>query len=176
LIYWQIFLAFFIPGIIAYGGGPASIPLIEYEVVHRYEWLTRVEFGEALAFGNVLPGPIATKMAAYIGYEVGGIAGGIVALLATVVPSLLLMIALLSILYRYRDSVRVRRLTIIVKPAIAVMLTVMAYSFFENSFDQIGPVHTFFLGIISLLCIEKFKIHPGFILLAALIYGGFAFS
>ncbi len=114
MIYWQIFLAFFIPGIIAYGGGPAAIPLIEYEVVHRYGWLTRVEFGEALAFGNVLPGPIATKMAAYIGYEVGGITGGIVALLATVVPSLLLMIALLSILYRYRDSVRVKRLTVFV--------------------------------------------------------------
>ncbi|WP_373308348.1 chromate transporter, partial [Virgibacillus salexigens] len=33
MIYWEIFLAFFIPGILGYGGGPASIPLVENEVV-----------------------------------------------------------------------------------------------------------------------------------------------
>ena len=63
MIYWQIFLAFFIPGIVGYGGGPASIPLIEHEVVDRYGWLTVQEFSEVLALGNSLPGPIATKLA-----------------------------------------------------------------------------------------------------------------
>ena len=63
MIYVEIFLAFFIPGIVGYGGGPASIPLIEYEVVERYGWLTVDEFAEVLALGNALPGPIATKMA-----------------------------------------------------------------------------------------------------------------
>lgn len=60
---WYLFLAFFIPGIVGYGGGPAIIPLIEIEVVQRYEFMTRQEFGEVLAMGNALPGPIATKMA-----------------------------------------------------------------------------------------------------------------
>lgn len=60
MIYWEIFLAFFIPGILGYGGGPASIPLVENEVVHRYGWLSVSEFSEVLALGNALPGPIAT--------------------------------------------------------------------------------------------------------------------
>ncbi len=61
MLYWNIFLAFLIPGILGYGGGPASIPLIENEVVQRYEWMTVQEFSEVLALGNSLPGPIATK-------------------------------------------------------------------------------------------------------------------
>ena len=65
--YWEIFVAFFIPGIVGYGGGPASIPLVENEVVGRYSWMTVNEFSEMLAIANSLPGPIATKMAGYIG-------------------------------------------------------------------------------------------------------------
>ncbi|RKJ34138.1 chromate transporter, partial [Butyricicoccus sp. 1XD8-22] len=75
MIYIQIFLAFFYPGILGYGGGPATIPLIEHEVVENYGWMTTSEFSEVLALGNSLPGPIATKMAGFIGYEVGGVLG-----------------------------------------------------------------------------------------------------
>ena len=98
MIYWSIFLAFFIPGILGYGGGPASIPLVEKEVVDRYSWMTTQEFGEVLALGNALPGPIATKMAGYIGYMEGGILGAFVGLFASVAPSLILMIALMMTL------------------------------------------------------------------------------
>lgn len=94
MTYWHIFLAFFIPGIVGYGGGPASIPLVQNEVVNRYGWLTVSEFSEVLALGNALPGPIATKMAGYIGYQQGGILGSIVGIFATVAPSLILMIVL----------------------------------------------------------------------------------
>ncbi len=103
MIYWEIFLAFFIPGIVGYGGGPSSIPLIQAEVVDRYGWFTVSEFGEILAVGNALPGPIATKMAGYIGYEVGGIVGSFVALFATVAPSLIAMLFLLGILLKFKD-------------------------------------------------------------------------
>ena len=75
MIYWQLFLAFFIPNIVGYGGGPAIIPLIENEVVGTYGWMTHQGFAETLALGNALPSPIATKMAGYIGYRVGGVLG-----------------------------------------------------------------------------------------------------
>ena len=54
MIYVDIFLAFFIPGIIGYGGGPASIPLIENQVVSTYGWMTTAEFSDTLALGNAL--------------------------------------------------------------------------------------------------------------------------
>ncbi len=171
IIYWQIFLAFFIPGILGYGGGPASIPLIENEVVDRYEWMDVNEFSEALAIGNALPGPIATKMAGYIGYEEGGIIGGIIGVFATVAPSLFLMIILLGFLYRYKESPKVKRMTSYIRPTIAVLLGVMAFNFFCTSYSDSGIWQTLFLVVISFLLLERWKVHPALVIMAAMCYG-----
>lgn len=172
MIFWEIFLAFFIPGIIGYGGGPASIPLIEYEVVSRYGWLSVEEFGEVLALGNALPGPIATKMAGFIGFEQAGIFGAGVAVFATVAPSLILMIALLSLIMKYKDSPKVKAMTNLVKPTIAILLGLMAYRFFESSYSQLGIVQTGALIVISYVLLEKVKVHPAYVIAGALVYGG----
>ncbi|MBS4178823.1 chromate transporter [Lederbergia citrea] len=173
MIYWQIFLAFFIPGILGYGGGPSSIPLIENEVVGRYDWLTVHEFSEMLALGNALPGPIATKMAGYIGYQQAGIPGAAVALFATVAPSLILMIALLGLLLKYKDSPKVKKMTLLVRPAIAVLLGVMTISFFLSSIsiEGSGYVQTILIAGVSLLLLQKWKLHPAYVIAGALVYG-----
>ena len=171
MIYFHLFLAFFIPGILGYGGGPASIPLIENEVVDRYKWLTVKEFSEVLAIGNSLPGPIATKMAGYIGYEVSGVPGAIVAVFAIVAPSLFLMITLLTLLMKYKNSPQVKRMTMIVRPVIAVLLGVMTYDLLFSSYESIGILQTIGIGIISLFLMEKLKVHPAYVIAGALVYG-----
>ncbi|GGC76334.1 putative transporter YwrA [Thalassobacillus devorans] len=171
MIYWQIFSAFFIPGVLGYGGGPASIPLVENEVVKRFEWMTTNEFSELLAMGNALPGPIATKMAGYIGFEQGGMLGAFVGIFATVAPSLILMIVLLGILYKYKDSPKVKRMTVLIRPAIAVMLGVMAYEFFASSYSGAGIYQTIFLIGIGYILLEKVKVHPALVIVGALGYG-----
>lgn len=171
--YWEIFQAFFIPGILGYGGGPASIPLIENEVVIRFEWMTVQEFSEVLALANALPGPIATKMAGYIGYEVGGVMGAAIGVFAVVAPSLILMIALLSVLLKFKDSPKVKRLTLYVRPIIAILLGLMAWRFFFESYEGIGIWQTVVLGVVSYLLIERLKVHPAYVIAGALVYGGF---
>jgi chromate transporter len=173
LIYWEIFLAFFIPGIVGYGGGPAFIPLIQYEVVNRYEWMTVEEFGELLALGNTLPGPIATKMAGYVGYEIGGFFGAFIALFATVAPSLIAMVFLLGLLYKFKDSPRVKRMTSLIRPTIAILLAVLAYQFFSTSWVSAGVLQTIFLVIVSFLLLEKWKVHPAYVIVGSLAYGAF---
>jgi len=176
MIYIKIFWAFFIPGILGYGGGPASIPLIENEVVDRYGWLTVSEFSEVLAMGNALPGPIATKMAGYIGYAEGGILGAAVGIFAAVAPSLILMIGLLGLLMKFKDSPRVKRLTIVVRPVIAVLLGVMAYDFFFSSYEGVGWMQTILIGGLSFILMEKMKVHPAYVIAGALIYGALVLS
>lgn len=171
MIYWEIFLAFFIPGILGYGGGPASIPLVENEVVDHYGWMNVNEFSEVLALGNALPGPIATKMAGYIGYQQGGILGGVVGIFATVAPSLILMILLLGFLYKFKDSPKVKRMTTFIRPTIAVLLGVMAFSFFSTSYMDSGLWQSLFLIIISFLLLEKWKVHPALVIVGAMGYG-----
>jgi chromate transporter len=94
MLYWQIFLAFFIPNIIGYGGGPPSIPLVQAEVVDHYGWMTNAQFSQILALANSLPGPIATKLAGYIGYEIGGVWGAIIGLFASMGPTVIAMLLL----------------------------------------------------------------------------------
>ncbi|TFB24472.1 chromate transporter [Filobacillus milosensis] len=173
---WYLFLAFLIPGIVGYGGGPASIPLIEHEVVKNYSFLTTTEFGEVLALGNALPGPIATKMAGYIGYDVAGIPGAIVALIATVVPSLVAMIMLLGLIMKFKDSPRVKRMTALIRPTIAILLFVLAFQFFDTSYESAGVVQTAILVVASFLLLEKWKIHPAFVIAGALSYGAIFLS
>lgn len=173
MIYFQIFLAFLIPAIIGYGGGPASIPLFEHEVVNRYGWMTTSEFSEVLAFGNALPGPIATKMAGYIGFEVAGGLGAVIAVFATIAPSLFLMIVLLKIIYRYKDSPRVKRLSKVVLPAVAVLMGTLTFDFFRTSYFSNGLWITVILTVISLLLLEKWRVHPAFVIFGGLLVGAF---
>jgi len=173
MIYIHIFLAFFIPGILGYGGGPASIPLIENEVVGTYGWMTTGEFSDTLAISNALPGPIATKMAAYIGYEQAGVLGAVVALVATIGPSLVLMILLLRLLYRNRNSPRVKRLSSFVLPAIAILMADLTFDFFSTSVVFIEWLPTIVIAIASYLALERFKIHPAIVIAIGLLIGGF---
>ncbi|MCP8615900.1 chromate transporter [Salirhabdus salicampi] len=168
---WEIFLAFFIPGIVGYGGGPASIPLVKNEVITRYEWLTVTEFSEMLALANSLPGPIATKMAGYIGYLEGGVLGSIVGVFATVAPSLILMVVLLSVLYKFKDSPKVKKMTALIRPTIAILLGLMAYEFFQQSYEGAGLWQTIFLVVVSYVLMQKVKVHPAFVILGSLVYG-----
>ncbi|WP_284139160.1 MULTISPECIES: chromate transporter [unclassified Virgibacillus] len=171
MIYWDIFLANFVANLLGYGGGPATIPLLEYEVVDRYGWFSTQEFSEMVALGNGLPGPIATKLAAYIGYDQGGILGAFIGVFASVAPSLLLMIALLGVLMKYKQSPRVKRLTKIVRPTIAVLLGVMTYDFFFHSYENAGLGHTIILGVGAFLCLERWRISPVYVVAGALVYG-----
>ncbi|BDG45240.1 chromate transporter [Parageobacillus sp. VR-IP] len=176
MIYWQIFLAFFLPGILGYGGGPSSIPLIENEVVDRYGWLSVHEFSEVLALGNALPGPIATKLAGYIGYQQGGVLGAFIGVFASVAPSLLIMIALLQLLYKFKDSPKVKRMTNYIRPAIAVLLGMMTVDFFMTSYRDAGIWQTLFLLAASFLLMEKWKIHPAYVITLSLVYGALFLS
>ncbi|MFQ3786559.1 chromate transporter [Halomonas sp. A29] len=172
MIYAQLFLAFFIPNIVGYGGGPAIIPLIEAEVVGRYGWMSAQEFAEVLGLGNALPSPIATKMAGYVGYEVAGVAGAAVAVIATVVPSLLLMLGALGLLYRHRDSPRVKRMSQWVRPVIAIMMAGLVLSFLNEGLAGAGPIHTLIIAAAAAIALLRFKAHPALVVAGALVYGG----
>ncbi|WP_017379011.1 chromate transporter [Paenisporosarcina sp. TG-14] len=171
MIYWQIFLAFFIPGILGYGGGPASIPLVEHEVVGKYEWMSTQEFSEVVAIGNSLPGPIATKMAGYIGYAEAGVLGSIVAMFATVAPSLILMIGMMVILMKYKEEPEVKSLTKLIRPVIAVLLGFMTIRFAQQSVEGVGISYTLMIMGVSFILLEKVKLHPAFVIALALLFG-----
>lgn len=165
----DIFMAFFRVGILGYGGGPSSIPLVHKEVVDKYKWMDTDEFGDVLALGNALPGPIATKMAGYIGYRVGGFLGMIIALAATMVPTIVLMIILLTALNTFKDQPWVAGMTKAVVPVVAVMLATLTWDFVKKSSkSSLGWGWTLLFIAVSLVLLEFINIHPAIIIFVLL--------
>ncbi|MRG87879.1 chromate transporter [Salinibacillus xinjiangensis] len=167
---WHIFLAFFRVGILGYGGGPSSIPLVQKEVVEKYKWLNDEDFANTLALGNSLPGPIATKMAGYIGYRVAGVVGMLNAILATILPTIVIMIILLTFLSSMSDKPWVQGMTQAVIPVVGVMLAVLTYDFLKKAKGGLGWTLTIVLAVVSLGLIEWLGIHPGILIAVLLIY------
>lgn len=167
----QLFWGFFKVGIIGYGGGPGSISLIQSVAVDGYHWMDNSRFAEMLAIGNALPGPIATKLAGAIGWQVGGALGAVAALLGVVLPSLVLMLGLYQVLIAFRHNPYVAGLIRGVKPIVVVLLVLLVIDLIPGSFPKnrwLLPV-LFFIG--GLIAIRGFKIPPVWVILASMAGG-----
>lgn len=174
-LYWQLSIAMIRTGILGYGGGPSVIPLIRYEVVTRYRWMEDDEFGETLAIANALPGPIATKMAAYIGYKLKGNVGAVLAVITHILPSCIAMIALLSVVSVLSTSKVVAGMIAGVAPVVAVMLGIMAYEFAKKTIDGLGKVMGIAMFLLAFLLLETVHIHPAIVIILFLAYGSIHF-
>lgn len=172
----NLFWGFFVANFLGYGGGPASIPLMQEEVVNHYHWLTNEQFGDMLAVANALPGPIATKIAAFVGYQQAGWLGMLVTTVATVVPSILALIFLLRLLNRYRQSNVVKGMTLLVQPVIAIMMLLLTWDMGLVSYHSIGLVQFIGIAAVSFLAMTKWKIHPAIVIVIAFVYGGLVLS
>ncbi|PZX05606.1 chromate transporter [Psychrobacillus insolitus] len=160
----NIFIAFFRSGMLGFGGGPAVIPLVYKEVVDTYKWMNDQEFSDVLALGNALPGPIITKMAGYIGYRVAGLWGMVTALIATVIPSFILMLILLTSFNQFKDNGKIQGMTNAVIPIVGVMLAVLTWQFMKNAKDGLGWKIGALILIVSFILMEVLNMHPGIVI------------
>ncbi|KIL39952.1 chromate transporter [Gordoniibacillus kamchatkensis] len=133
---WQLFVAFFRGTMLGFGGGPSIIPIYQNEVVNNFHWMSNEEFGKSLAMANALPGPIATKLAAYIGFKVAGWLGACAALTAVVVPTALIMVALVGVMNKLSGNPVVKGMVRGVQPVIFVMMAMLAYDFAKYAFQS----------------------------------------
>lgn len=92
MIFLQLFLTFFKIGLFGFGGGYGMLSLIEHEVVERGGYLSAAEFTDIVALSQMTPGPIGINSATYVGFAAtGSVFGAIVATLAVVLPSFILV-------------------------------------------------------------------------------------
>lgn len=174
---WKLFWAFGSATMLGYGGGPSIIPIYETQVVDRYRWMDTTEFGRALAFGNALPGPIATKLAAYIGFKVAGWAGGAVALAAVVLPTALLMVALAGVMMKLEGNPYVKGMIRGIQPVIFVMMAMLAFDFAKYMFQPTAAGSLTFLpfliGGLFFIMVQYLQLNAVWGILLALVVGAF---
>lgn len=94
----ELFASFARIGLFTFGGGYAMLPMLQREVVERHGWATQEEVLDYYAIGQCTPGVIAVNTATFIGYRRMGVAGGVVATLGVVFPSIVIIVSVAAFL------------------------------------------------------------------------------
>ena len=119
-----LFVTFFKIGLFTIGGGYAMIPLIEREVVDRHAWISREDFLDLLAIAQSAPGVFAVNISIFIGYRLRGVRGSVFCALGTVLPSVIIILAIAMFLGQFRENRVVANVLKGIRPAvIALILT-----------------------------------------------------
>ena len=118
----QLFLSYLKIGFFGFGGGYAMLSLIHSEVVVSHQWLTNSEFSDIVAISQMTPGPIAINSATYIGYEVAGFWGSVVATVAVSLPALTLMLLITIFFLRLRNNRYVKGVVAGMRPVVIGMI------------------------------------------------------
>mgnify|MGYP001953778587 CR=1 FL=1 len=164
---WDLALAFGQSGLLGFGGGPGVVPFIKQQVVDQYHWLDEAGFAETLALGNCLPGPIATKLAAFIGFRVAGPIGLLVAIMAAVAPTAIAMIALIGLFQAYRHAPAVNGALNAIKPVAVALMVQVAWDLGTSSLS--GPVN-WLIGVASVALLFA-GVNPAVVVAGALLAG-----
>jgi chromate transporter len=136
---WKIFWLFTKVAMFSWGGGPASLGLMQREVVAA-GWATPEEFADGVALSNALPGPTAPQASAFIGYKMAGWPGAVMAVTGTVVPATLLMLILVAGFFAIKDNPYMKAAIAGVRPFVVGLLAWTAYQMAVTVFsvDKLG--------------------------------------
>lgn len=110
--------------------GPASVGLLYKESVDK-KLMTEAQFVEAVGFSNVLPGSEALKLAMFVGFAAGGFAGTVAALLGSVLPPTVIMLAVAAAIQKYQGEAWMQGFMNGLGPAVAMLIVVVAWQIFR---------------------------------------------
>ena len=161
MTYLKLAYEFFKTGLLAIGGGLATVPFLR-EISQRYGWFTESELIGMIAVAESTPGPVGINMAAYAGIGAGSVIGGIIAVVAIVLPSLIIILIIAKFLKRFGGSRIAAGVFLTLRPAAAGLIAGALFSLLTLTLtDAQTP--------------GAFKIRPlSFVLYALLTSAGFA--
>jgi chromate transporter len=171
----DLFITFFIVGLVSFGGGYAMIPLVQEEVLNRHQWMDTGQLTDIVAIAGMSPGPIATNIAILIGYKQAGLIGAITTSLAIILPSLIIILTVGMIFFRIQHHKLVQSSFYGLRAVVTGLIIYAAIVFAINS-GMIAPLSWFtwsqiliFAG--SLCALMYFHKHPFYIIIISGLVG-----
>jgi chromate transporter len=150
-----LFLTFLKIGSVLYGSGYVLLAFLRADFVVRLGWLTDQQLLDAVAIGQVTPGPLFTT-ATFIGYVLGGTPGALLATLGIFLPSFAFVALSNPLIPRLRHSARVSSLLDGVNVASLGLMAAVAWQLGRASL--IDPL-TALLALVSVLLLLRFKVN-----------------
>lgn len=140
MIYLELFLGFLKVGCFAFGGAYGAIPLIR-DVVMSYGWLSDEMLTYMIAVSESTPGPIMVNLATYIGSSQAGFLGAVIATLAVILPSFLIILLVTALLKTALKNKYVQAVLRGLKPCvIGIVLATGIYMVLGNCFGAISAI------------------------------------
>jgi chromate transporter len=163
----KLFGVLFAVNLFTIGGGYVSLPLLHRFFVEDFGWLTSRELADAVAIGQLTPGPM-TIMNVFIGQKVAGFPGAVVAAVASYLPSILVVSLVARSYARIRDAGAVAAVLRGLKPAVVGMLLAVTVQLAGVSLVQPTAVT---IGAASFLVLVFTRLDPTVVVVAAGLAG-----
>ena len=179
----ELVWVFFKIGLFSIGGGYAIIPLIQAQVVDHYGWISQKTFTDIITISQMTPGPLAVNTSTFIGIQIGGILGAILATGGCVISGICISYLLYRFFKKHRDSnyifevlngLKASSLGMIVSAAVSILL--LAFTGSETlgadmAVDWIAVL--VFAG--SFFALRKWKVNPMLMIAVTGVIGGFIY-
>ncbi len=129
MIYLRLFWEFFKVGLFSIGGGLATLPFL-YSLGAKTGWFGTADVANMLAISESTPGPIGVNMATYVGFDCGGVLGGVVATIGIVTPSVIVIVLIAMALQAFRTNRYVDAAFYTLRPASTGLIAAAGWSVF----------------------------------------------
>ncbi|MGH8119602.1 MAG: chromate efflux transporter [Gammaproteobacteria bacterium] len=166
--FWQAFRFWLKLGFISFGGPAGQISIMHQELVENRLWISEHRFLHALNFTMLLPGPEAQQLATYIGWLLHGTAGGIVAGVLFILPSLFILMGLSWIYLEFQNAPLVTGILYGIKPAVTAIVLFAAIRIGRRAITSLPLLS---LSVLAFLAIFFLKAPFPLIILTAAIAG-----
>ncbi|WP_284645597.1 chromate transporter [Paenibacillus silviterrae] len=174
MIYWELFITFFIVGLVSFGGGYAMFSIIERQVT-SHGWMTTQEFTNAFSVAGMSPGPIGTNSAIFVGYKTAALPGAVFAAAGMVLPSLILVILVGLFFTKFHKNKWVQSAFYGLRPIVTGLIMYGAIRFAVSN-QLIGTWGSEMIGALaffacSLIALVYFRIHPLYVIMISGLTG-----
>lgn len=169
MILVRLFFEFFKAGLFAIGGGLATLPFLQ-EIGQSTGWFSQQDLLDLIAISESTPGAIGINAATYAGYHTYGVAGGIVATLGLVAPSIIVIILVSKVLEKFKESSLVQHIFYGLRPASTGLIAAAGFSVVlatlvsvtEIPVNPAGAFNWFGIVLAAVLywAVKKFNKHP----------------
>lgn len=168
MTYLEIFWSFFRIGLFSFGGGYAMVTMIRHETVVLHNWISATEFVDLIAISEMTPGPIGINSATFIGYQVAGVPGSLIATVAVVLPSLLIVSILTYAFVRLQSNAVMARVLQVLRPVVISLIVAAAIVVLPSAITGPG---TAVIGVVCLGLLHFTRVSPLLVLAGAGVAG-----
>lgn len=173
MIYVKLYIEFFKIGLFAVGGGLATLPFLT-DLSRKTEWFSESIISDMIAISESTPGPIGINMATYVGCNVAGFWGGVVATLGEITPAIIIICVVAKYLAKFNESALFSKVFLGLRPAVTGLVAVAGITIMKSALlsesQSVDIIKVLYCAFIF-FCIKKYKKHPVFYILVSAIVG-----